>query len=329
MELNSFEYKNLLEQRRMSIEELSAYHRERRSYEYSINKPLESSEFLKQIHGIKNLCLKIDRFTTGRKLIIYDDKRLNKNSSKGKVYAFTHVGRYDIESALEAIGEQAYFIMGDAEETYRNFEGFFLDNINGRISFDTGYQIADIFKKKRNNEYLTLKEQYLYDEFKKDRHICEEYSTMRVARGDRIAICPEGAWNTTPRIVQPIFDGAARIAIKGNGNLVPIGILRDGKTYSVNIGKEIDLTNATLQDVKEVTKELRENMCSLVGEMIFNQDKITSRSSMATPEENELAFINDIMSESENGYTLDVIKKTRYYDNDAPENVYKMKKNII
>ena len=50
---------------------------------------------------------------------------------------------------------------------------------------------------------------------------------------------------------------------------------------------------------------------------------------MGTPEENELAFINDIMSESENGYTLDVIKKTRYYDNDAPENVYKMKKNII
>ena len=32
-------------------------------------------------------------------------------------------------------------------------------------------------------------------------------------------------------------------------------------------------------------------------------------------------FINDIMSESENGYTLDVIEKTRFFDPNYPENV--------
>ena len=65
-------------------------------------------------------------------------------------------------------------------------------------------------------------------------------------------------------------------------------------------------------------------MCSLVGEIIFNDNKINSRAEMGTPEENELAFINDIMRESENGYTLDVIEATRYYDKNAPENVYKL-----
>lgn len=318
-----FDYKKFSELKKLSLDELSAYYRKLRSFEYDNNKPLESSELKKKIYFLTKLILKIDRITSGRKLILFDDKRSN-NCDKGKVYASTHVGRYDIESAMEAINEQLYFVMGDPEETYRNVEGFFLDNIQGRICLDTGYQIADIFKKKINGEELSLKEQALYDEYKKDRFIGEDTCTKRVLNKDNILIFPEGAWNVTPRIVQPIFDGAARIAINGNGFIVPIGIVRDNKKYAVNIGSEMDIDGATVSDTKDITKELREKMCSLVGEIIFNDNKINSRSEMGTPEENELAFINDIMRESENGYTLDVIENTRYYDKNAPENVLKL-----
>ena len=325
MASSDFEYKKILALKKMSIEELSSYYRQLRSYEFDNNKPLESSLIKKRIHFLSNLILKIDRITTNRKLYIYDDKR-NNNIDKGKVYASTHVGRYDIESSMEAINEQVYFVMGDAGKTYINFEGFFLDNIQGRICVDTGYEIFDIFKKKMERKNLTFLEQTLYDEYKKDRKICELTCTKRINNKDNILIFPEGAWNTTPRIVQPLFDGAAKIAINGNGTIIPIGVLRDGKKYSVNIGKEMDLTGATILDVKDITKELRVNMCSLVGEMIFNSNKLTSRKNMQTPEENEIAFINDIMSESENGYTLDVIEKTRYYDQNCPENVLNYKK---
>lgn len=318
-----FDYKKFSELKKLSLDELSSYYRQLRSFEYDNNKPLESSELKKKIYFLTKLILKIDRITSGRKLIVFDDKR-TKNCDKGKVYASTHVGRYDIESAMEAINEQLYFVMGDPEDTYRNIEGFFLDNIQGRICLDTGYQIADIFKKKINGEELSLKEQALYDEYKKDRFIGEDTCTKRVLNKDNILIFPEGAWNVTPRIVQPIFDGAARIAINGNGFIVPIGIVRDNKKYTVNIGKEMNIDGATVSDTKDVTKELREKMCSLVGEIIFNDNKINSREEMGTPEENELAFINDIMRESENGYTLDVIENTRYYDKNAPENVYKL-----
>lgn len=318
-----FDYKKFSELKKLSLDELSSYYRQLRSFEYDNNKPLESSELKKKIYFLTKLILKIDRITSGRKLIVFDDKR-TKNCDKGKVYASTHVGRYDIESAMEAINEQLYFVMGDPEDTYRNIEGFFLDNIQGRICLDTGYQIADIFKKKINGEELSLKEQALYDEYKKDRFIGEDTCTKRVLNKDNILIFPEGAWNVTPRIVQPIFDGAARIAINGNGFIVPIGIVRDNKKYTVNIGKEMNIDGATVSDTKDVTKELREKMCSLVGEIIFNDNKINSREEMGTPEENELAFINDIMRESENGYTLDVIKNTRYYDKNAPENVLKL-----
>lgn len=321
--MEDFNYKKLKELKQLSLDELSSYYRQLRSFEYDNNKPLESSKLKKKIYFLTSLILKIDRITSGRKLIIFDDKR-SKNSSKGKVYASTHVGRYDIESAMEAINEQLYFVMGDPEKTYINFEGFFLDNIQGRICLDTGYQISDIFKKKRNKEELTLKEQELYDEYKKDRHICEDICTKRILNKDNILIFPEGAWNTTPRIVQPIFDGTARIAINGDGLIVPLGIVRNNKKYIVNIGKEMNIEGATISDTTDVTKELRENMCSLVGEIIFNEDKTYSRASMGTPKENELEFINDIMKESENGYTLDVIKNTRYYDKNAPENVIKL-----
>ena len=322
MEYGVFNYRRLLEIREMSLEELSAYFRKLRSFEYDTNKPLQSSTLKKRMYFLTKLILKIDRHLTGRKLIIFNDRREN-NIDKGKVYASSHVGRYDIESAMEAIGEQAYFVMGDPEETYRNFEGFFLDKLQGRICLDTGYNVSDIFKKHREGIPLTEEEQRTYDEYKKDRHICEVTCTKRVANKDNILIYPEGAWNVTPKLTQPLYKGAARIAINGNGVIVPIGIVRDKKEYTVNIGKEMDVTGACESDAKDITNELRERMNSLTAEIIFSENKLTHRATLKNAEENERDFISDIMSESENGYTLEVIEKTRMYDPDDPVHVLK------
>ena len=325
MECNTFKYKKLLEIRKLSIQELSEYYRKLRCYEYDTNKQMESSKIKKRIFFLTKIILKIDRILNGRKLILFDDKRLN-NTSLGKVYASSHVGRYDIESAMEAINEQTYFVMGDAEETYRNFEGFFLDKMYGRICVDTGYDISDLFKKHRDNQPLSSQEQEVYEEYKKDRHICEATCTKRVANKDNILIFPEGAWNVTPRLTQTLFPGAARIAVNGNGVIVPIGVVRDHKKYTVNIGSEMSVAGADVKDVKDITKQLQERMNSLVGEIIFSGKEIVPRDSLGTPEQNELDFINDIMSESANGYTLDIIEKTRYYDPDYPENVFERKR---
>ena len=322
MKNNEFEYKNLLEIKKMSLEELSKYYRALRSYEFDNNIELKSNEIKKRIYFLTKLILKIDRITTGRKLNIYGDKRSN-NIDKGKVYASSHVGRYDIESAMEAINEQVYFVMGDPEETYRNFEGFFLEHIQGRVCMDTGYQIADIFKKVQDGIELTNEELALYKEFKKDRHICESVCTKRISNKENILIYPEGAWNITPRIVQSLFKGAARIAINGNGVIVPIGIVRDKLNYTVNIGSEFDVSGAQVSDAEDITNELKEKISSLVGEIIFNESKILKRNELGTPIKNEIDFINDIMSETTNGYTKEVIENTRYNDPLYPENVLK------
>lgn len=67
----------------------------------------------------------------------------------------TYIGRFDIETAMQIIGEDA---LGDPGETYNNFQGFFLDNY-GRISLDTGYQVSNELLKIRrfdcsNNEII-------------------------------------------------------------------------------------------------------------------------------------------------------------------------------
>lgn len=322
MEKEAFEYKRLLQLKKMSLEELNSYYRMLRGYEFSIDKPLESSELKKRIHALTMLILKIDKLLTGRKVEIFDDKRTG-TLSKGKVYASSHVGRYDIESAMEAINEQTYFVMGDPGETYRNFEGFFLENIHGRICVDTGYQVFDLIMRQKNGYQISEEEKSIIEEYKNDRRICEAICTKRIEKKDNILIYPEGAWNITDRLMQPLFNGAARIAINGNGVLVPIGIIRENKRYIVNIGNYFNVEGAQDSDVKDVTRELKELIYSLKGEIVFaDENQIHKRSEFKSPEENIQANIDDIMSETTNGYTIDVIKKSRFYDPDAPENVF-------
>ena len=123
---DSFDYASLLQIKRMSLEELNSYYRLLRKHNYEEGKLINSSEVVNRMHSLKMLILKIDKILCKRSLVIFDDKRQN-NFDCGKIYASSHVGRYDIESSLEAINEPAYFVMGDPEETYRNFEGLFLE----------------------------------------------------------------------------------------------------------------------------------------------------------------------------------------------------------
>lgn len=52
MEKEAFEYKRILQLKKMSLEELNSYYRMLRRYEFSIDKPLESSELKKRIHAL-------------------------------------------------------------------------------------------------------------------------------------------------------------------------------------------------------------------------------------------------------------------------------------
>ena len=106
--MSNFEYKSFFEQKKMNQEELNQYYRALRKYEYEIDAPIKGIQLRKKIYCLVNFVLKMDRIFSGRTMKILDDKRIK--TEKPKIYACTHIGRYDIESAIEAIGEATWFI---------------------------------------------------------------------------------------------------------------------------------------------------------------------------------------------------------------------------
>lgn len=353
-----FQKKIFLQKLMMEQEELNAYYRELRKYQYLKDEPIKGAEWRKAMNAVTLGLLKIDRLLVKRQLEIFDDQRIIRD--KPRVYACSHVGRYDIESAMEAIGEQVYFVMGDPGETYRNFEGLFLD-MRGRICLDTGYQVSDqlrsipkwdyrdlnvinLINNYRKCDYadpelLAFLENYhsgdyvdsvvidaisraynfelidtenlkLLLEYKMDRHISGEVCLKHLKEGLNILIYPEGAWNLSPNVLTTkLFTGTAKMSIEGNADIIPIGIIKDGKRYIVNIGKNIDACN--YQDVRLLTSDLRDAMSTLKWQIMEKESSLARRTLSPTAERD---YVEEIMSETTNGYDINVINQSRFID---------------
>lgn len=66
-----------------------------------------------------------------------------------------------------------------------------------------------------------------------------------------------------------------------------------------------------LAEKKRLTEKLRDELCSLKWE-IWNQFPVIQRGTL--PSDASEKFLDSIMSQSENGYTVEEIKRTRYHD---------------
>ncbi len=323
--MEKFEKKNLIELKKLTLDELSKYYRDLRKYNYDNNlEKYKTPEIRYKINDLVQLLLKIDKILSKREVHLLDDKRSYNNNSR--IYTSSHVGRYDIETNYEIIHEPVKMVVGDPGYNYLTLEGLFWQ-LFGTIFVDTGYQVADIRKKIKNNESITSEEQELYDSYKTDRHMCLEYCKNYLKNKDNIIIYPEGAWNTTDKITTKFFTGAASMAIDTDSELVPIGMVRDNKSYTAMIGENINVHGATSKDAKDVTRELQEKVNELVWKIIATRP-LTKRSTLGTNEELNKENIESIMSESDDEYTLDVIEKSRYEDTDSPEYVKKTLERI-
>ena len=126
--------KSILELLKMSLEELNTYYRKLRKEAYENNEPIKGVEIRKKLHGLVKTIIDIEK-----KLEEFSTEILSDESIKGerpRIYAVTHVARFDIESAVEAAKEGAYIVWGDPGELYRNPERLFLEMI-GMLFVDT------------------------------------------------------------------------------------------------------------------------------------------------------------------------------------------------
>lgn len=281
--MDNFKKKSYIRRIFMPLPEVEQYFRDLRKYQYENNEKIKGIKIRKKVHKFTVLLLKINRMFMRQSLTIINDKRINNN--KPKIYAVTHVGRYDIEITIEALHDNALFFWGDPQEVYKSAE-YLLINTIGAIFVDT------------------------WD--KTDRHISKETMVKVLEQGGNVQIYPEGAWNlTSNQVVMPLYTGTVEAAISAGADIVPVAVEWYGKDYFVNIGENIDCSQMGLDNKKEESAKLRDIMCTLKWE-IWEKHGIEKRSDI--PVDYEKTFIDNIMKDSDNGYTVEEIERTRYRD---------------
>jgi 1-acyl-sn-glycerol-3-phosphate acyltransferase len=278
--------------------ELENYHRTLRKYEYEHHIQVSGLKtrlfFHKLVRGlilVESACSKV------HVKVIGDD---SIHTEKPIIYACTHIGRYDVESNFVSHKDHFYIFYGDPGATYRSVDGLLL-NMNGVIYADT--------------------------DSKEDRMIGKEACVKLLEQGGNLLIYPEGAWNITENEpVMKLFTGAVEMAIRGGAEIIPIAMENYGNTYHVNIGRNIDYSAVRLEQKREKTDELRDIMSTLKWE-IWEKQGLTRRREL--PADYAGTFIDNIMNQTVDGYTVEEINRTRFHDTvPTPEEAFGFMKNL-
>lgn len=284
--MEKFEYKNVIERSNMELDDLIEYYRLLRKYEYDTGVPVtKGMKARKLIHPLLLEGIKLSRKIEGKNLTILNDK--STETDKPIIYVSNHIGRFDVEMCFEALKKHAYLFIGDPCDLYQSLSGLLL-YLNGMIVLET----SD----------------------KEDRHIAKERAVELLQNLGSILIYPEGAWNLTQeKIIMYLYTGAVEMAIRAGAIIIPMAIEQYGQDYVVNIGENIDLTNANLDDKRLYTDQLRDIMATLRWDIWENQ-QITNRSEISDNYIEE--YVKSIMSESEFVYTTDDAYRTYYKPKD-------------
>ena len=298
---------------RMSQKEVVNYYQELRKQLYYENNPIKGIEIRKKIYKIVRIILAIDALLKKRKVsilsdsrnIVYDFKtkktainsspfRLSKiQRDKSRIYTCTHIGRYDIESALYAVNDNCYFIMGDPGETYQNIDGLLL-----RINGVSWFEMANKF----------------------DAHTVNERQLKVLNQGGNELNFGEAAYCLDPvNPVGKIHPGVIKRAIKTDSRIIPVSMEQyenSGiKNYVVNIGKSINLTGASINEATMISSFVQEEMIKLKKEIWqkYGGEKPTAEEFLTNS--NALSqyksWVDFIMRDVPSYYTIeDIIRET-------------------
>ncbi len=296
----TFEKKNKLQKILLEKKALEEYYRKLRKFELENQEPIKNKEYYAKWHDKLKLFFGVSMLLSCRPIKIHKDMR-KFSSSRPKIYAVTHVGRYDIETSIITRKEQAVFLWGDPGKLYKSPEKILIDRL-GAIYIDTDYR--------------------------EDCHIGLETMIRYLKHGINIQIYPEGAWNIlSGKAVMPVYDGAVIAGIEGSADIVPVAIAPYGRKNFVSYGAEIDTSEMSLQNIKEESVNLRDALATLKWELIetYSGNRVEVGDAIYTQERSSLAenaneqFIHSIMKDTSNDYGIEEIEKTRYKDRNHPE----------
>ena len=284
----------------LSQDELDQYYIQKRKRHYekygAVPKFIKLHNFL---HWLLLPCIMLLRKIGGIKLTVVCDERVKTHEPI--VYACTHIGGVDIETAFEVIKKPCWLFLGDPREVYKNIDGFML-GLNGVICLDS--------------------------KDKDDRRIAKETAIGLLQNGGSLMIFPEGAWNiSVNQPVMGLFAGTADIAIQSGAQIVPIALECYGKHMYAAIGKNIKIAGVW-EDKYELTNHLRDALATLKWR-IFDSVGVQKRSDI--PENYRQIFIDSIINDNKDtSYTEQDVIDTMFRDRNIAtyEDVYAHLNNI-
>lgn len=210
--IEDFNKLSFFELQKLNREELNDYYIRLRKYLYEKDELVKNVQLRKKLYFLTSKILKAQRLVNQNKITIIND--LNKKTDKPKIFAVTHIGKFDIEIILEALKEHAYVLLGDPKYMYKTIDGIFLW-LNGVI-------YVDVYNKE-------------------DRKIAKETAIKVLQKGGNVMWFIEGIWNLSPnQIVHPSSFGVIEGVLRGEAVIVPIAIEQYDKNFCVNIGSAID-----------------------------------------------------------------------------------------
>ena len=248
---------------KMTLEEVVEYYQQLRKYQLENNEDLvKGLEVRKALYKVVKVLLFLDSIANKRKVTILKDDRYsaldyktkkieeyNKNNfpykNNPKIYAASHMGRYDCESVVTAINENANVLMSDPGVTYKDVDGLIL-RIMGVTWFD--------HENKLDRKYANLRE------------------TEVLKQGGNCLLFPEAGYCIDPIApVGKLHPGFAKRAIETNANIIPISLEqyedKNVKNYVVNIGNTIKTNNTNKDEYEELAIYVQNQMIDLKKEI--------------------------------------------------------------
>lgn len=280
--MKKFDKKSLVELQKLSLDEVKKYYLELRKYQFENNIPLKGIEIRKKIHKLLYTLIKIDRILSKEKLTIIGNE--SHKTNKSVIYACTHIGGNDIQRTFEAIKEHAYLFLGDPEGIYQDLTGTIL-YMNGAICLET-----------RNKD---------------DRYIAKKRAIELLNKKGNLLIYPEGAWNITDNLpVMKLYNGAIKMALETNSEIIPVAIEQYDDQFYINIGKNIDFNKADC-NIDDMNRHLRDTLATLKWN-IFECNGLVNRNEIS--DEFKMNFKQNIIDKCEYGFTIEDVYETMYKD---------------
>lgn len=258
---------------------------------------------LKSLHFILRALMMASRRLSGIKITKLNTS-LPDTNGRPVIYVVTHAGREDITVFAETVNKHFSVLSGDYESLHNNVEGFII-KLNGCIFFDMNSP--------------------------GDRGKVEQRCVDVLCRGDNILCSMEAAWNLSPnKLVEDLFLGMFRVAIKSDAVIVPVGVERfNGKWYGINVGSMcLDYREYKNPETKESLINMKNDLRQMMADLKFQiylsdkvKDSITIlRNVIGNSEEYEKWFVQDVLSDWT--FTEEIVHNKGYKRKDDARDVF-------